>query len=283
MASLAFGNFTSDFEAPDYNGSAAGTQLTDGPAPGGPAAQQGWYAPTGEDYNVYTYANNPFGMTAVNPTGGDQFAAGGSPGVNTTHQRGQHDEAPAPGLPVLYGFDFNVKTLLDDPALAPFSNAGSFSLQPSNVNLNMLMWREGGDPPVNDPGVNYTLSYLGIKDAAGTDIGRQHASSTLLEDHWYRNEVIVDFDSNRVLQGTLTDLATMAQTVITPQDWYLAGGATRPPENEILAFRMFSFHAADNPNMMAFDNVVVEAIPEPATLCLLGLGALSVLRRRRAA
>ena len=75
MASVTFGQFAADFEAPDYNGSAAGTLLTD-IVNGGAAAQQGWYCPSGEDYHVYTYADNPFGMTAVNPTGGDQFASG---------------------------------------------------------------------------------------------------------------------------------------------------------------------------------------------------------------
>jgi len=296
MASFAFGGFGADFEAPDYNGSAAGIQLTDGNtaggAPGGPAAQQGWYAPSGDDYYVYTYADNPFGMTAANPTGGDQFVSGPTVGNITTHARGQHDETLTAGLPVLYGFDFNAKSLLADPALAS-SNAGSFSIQPSNVNLNLLMHRRGegvtGEGPVNDPGVNYTFSYLGIKDANGTDSGRQYISATLLEDHWYRNETIVDFDTNLVTKITLTDLATMGQTTITPEGWYLAGGAIRPPENEMpVAFRMFDYGGAQEPpthnNMMAFDNVVVESIPEPATLCLLGAGALSVvstLRRRR--
>ena len=42
MASVTFGGLTTGFEAPDYNGSAAGVQLTDGNTaggpPGGPAA-----------------------------------------------------------------------------------------------------------------------------------------------------------------------------------------------------------------------------------------------------
>ncbi len=281
MASVTFGDFTTGFEAPGYNGSAAGVQLTD-ILNGEVAAQQDWYCPAGDDYYVYTYADNPFGMTAVNPTGGAQFACGELPANSTTHARGQHDDALTPGMPVLYGFDFNVKSLLEDPTLAPFSNAGSVSPQPSGDNFISLFHRLGGDPPVNDPGVNYSYSINQIKDAAGADLGQQRISETLLEDHWYRSEMIVDFDTNLVTKITLTDLATSLDIVVlTPADWYLAGGATRTAGMPT-SVRMFDFWAADNTNMMAFDNLTVQSVPEPATLCLLGaLSVVSALRRRR--
>ncbi len=280
MASVTFGDFASDFEAPDYNGSAAGVLLTDGNtaggAPGGPAAQQGWYAPAGDDYYVYTYADNPFGMTAVNPTGGDQFAAGPIVENLITYGRGQHDDVLTPGLPVLYGFDFNGKCLLDDPTTAT-SYVGSFSIQPSAENYNVVMnW--------TDPGVTYSLMHQ-ARDAANVAIGSPGvvAFDDLLADHWYRQEMILDFDTNLVTEVTLTDLATMEQTTITPDGWYLIGGETRPPENLMpTAFRMFSFRNNDtNANMMAFDNVSAQSIPEPATLCLLGAGVLSVVSARR--
>jgi len=281
MASFTFGDITATFEAPDYNGSAAGVQLTDWLG-GGAAAQQGWYAPSdSDDYFVYTYADNPFGMTAVNPTGGDQFAAGPRVENLTKYGRGQHDEVLTAGLPVLYGFDFNGKCLLEDPTVTA-GYIGSFSVQPSGENHNVLFnWK--------DPGVTYSLMHQ-ANDAAGAALASPGvvAFDDLAADHWYRQEMILDFASNRVVQATLTDLETMAQTTITPEGWYLKGGDTRPPEWELpTAFRMFSFRNSETTaNMMAFDNVTVQSIPEPSTFFLLGAGAVFVilaLRRRRTA
>lgn len=279
MASVTFGDYISDFEAPGYNGSAAGVQLTDWLG-GGAAAQQGWYVPSvSDDYYVYTYAGNPFGMTAVNPTGGEQFAAGPIVENITNYGRGQHDMVLTPGKPVLYGFDFNGKCLLEDPTTAT-SYVGSYSVQPSGENLVVVMnWK--------DPGVSYSLMYQ-VRDAANVAIGSPGAIGfdDLLVDHWYRQEMILDFDTNRVTKITLTDLATTGQTIITPDGWYLVGGETRPPAYLMpTAVRMFSFrNNATNANMMAFDNVTVQSIPEPATFCLLGaLSVVSALRRRRVA
>ncbi len=269
IAPLAFGDFTADFEAPDYNGSAAGTLLT---------GQQGWYLPSGDDYNLYTYADNPFGMTAVNPTGGDQFAAGLPPGVGTTHGRGQHDETLTAGSRVLYGYDFNGKSLLADPSLAA-SNVGSFSVQPSGESyIALMIW--------NSPADTYRFEYI-VDDVLGEGISPNPVVSSALEpDHWYRAEAIVDYDLNRVIQSTLIDLETLEETTIMPEDWFLRD---QPSAGELsTGFRMFNFWAAEQSNMLAFDNVVVQSIPipEPSTFCLLGAGAMFViltLRRRRTA
>lgn len=234
--------------------------------------QQDWYLPSGNDYNVYTYADNPFDMTAVNPTGGAQFAAGPPPGVGTTHARGQHDETLSAGLPVLYGYDFNGMSLLADPSLAA-SNVGSFSVQPSgDSHIAVMVW--------NSPADTYRLEYV-VNDVAGNDF-RASAFPALEADHWYREEVIVDYDLNRVIETTLTDLETGETTTITPADWYLRD-APGGEGNLSTGFRMFNFWAGDQNNMMAFDNVVVQQIPEPSTFVLgvLALVGLLAARRRR--
>ena len=71
-APFAFGQFSTTFEAPDYNGSAAGTVLT---------GQDNFILPAGVDAMVYTYAGNTLGLPA-NPVGGSQFIAGTGPGGN---------------------------------------------------------------------------------------------------------------------------------------------------------------------------------------------------------
>ena len=75
----AHAQYTSDFE--NLNASAGGTILT---------GQDGFYLPSGVDFNAYTYAGNVLGFVQ-NPVGGNQFVAGEGPGDGTNYARAQRD------------------------------------------------------------------------------------------------------------------------------------------------------------------------------------------------
>ena len=129
VASCVLADFSADFEAPDYNGSAAGTVLT---------GQQGWYLPAGIDPHVYTYAGNSLGLTAPNPTGGDQFGAGIHTG---DYARAQHDYSFRSDETIRIAYDSNCAFSGPNP---PPTNGwvGSISLQPSGSSEIYMSMRE---------------------------------------------------------------------------------------------------------------------------------------------
>ena len=118
-----------------------------------------------------------------------------------------------------------------------------------------------------------------VFDAAGVatnNLSPGAAWTTLTPNHWYREETRVNFATNQVIMVGITDLTTSVTTTFAPTTWYLNGGsAPAPTLLRPNGVRMFAGGAAGN--VFAFDNLVV---PEPASIVVLGLGALAALRRR---
>jgi hypothetical protein len=52
------------------------------------------------------------------------------------------------------------------------------------------------------------------------------AWQNLAVNHWYRQSTTFDFESNRVLSVSITDLDTGTTTTVAPSDWYMLGGAS---------------------------------------------------------
>lgn len=265
--SSAFAQFSTGFESPPYNGSTGGTLLT---------GQDGWHLPPASvDFNVFTYAGNTHGVVA-NPTGGAQFAAGLSAG--TTFARGQHNVDMS--STDVWSFTSDVLGMYTG-TLPTAQNLGSLSSQLYDGTTYNLAHRSFIALAVWDDvatAASWSVQY-NVFNAAGTatnNLSPGPAWTNLSPNHWYREETRVDFSTNQVIFLAITDLATNVTTTFSPTGWYLNGGSA--PAGTLLrpnGVRMFGGGAAGN--LFAFDNL---SVPEPASLIVLGLGALAALRRR---
>lgn len=108
-----------------------------------------------------------------------------------------------------------------------------------------------------------------------TDVG---GDFSLMDDHWYRFETVYEYESSSSLlvRGSLRDL-TSNQSVfsLTSMSIPLSGAGQINGDNRLWpAFRAFDEGGA---NRLGF----FSAIPEPATLSLLGVGFLFLRGRRR--
>src|SRR5690349_17209785 len=115
LASVAQAQYSTDFEAPLYTGSAAGNLLT---------GQDGWYLPAvagSQDGTVHTYAGNAFGFV-TNPTGGSQFAV--TRFGNANPSRGQHAFAFNGNTTYTAAYDFCADRF--GGSLPASNNLGSF-------------------------------------------------------------------------------------------------------------------------------------------------------------
>lgn len=125
-------------------------------------------------------------------------------------------------------------------------------------------------------GENFDAKYLWWNEAgvqqAFTIPG--DAWKNLSVNHWYSQSTLIDFDSNKILRISITDLSTDETTTMEPEGWYMTGGKS-PSQPLPTAFRLFSGGAAGN--VTAWDNI---AIPEPASLALVLVGAIGLARRR---
>ncbi|MBM4107405.1 MAG: PEP-CTERM sorting domain-containing protein [Phycisphaerae bacterium] len=277
-AALATGaqaqNFFTGFEAPTYSASGAGVPLTVGinnPAGG----QDSWYLPAGIASNVHTYAGNAPGFVQ-NPTGGDQFVSGIS-GGGTNFARAQRN----------FAFDAGQFTIAWDMAAmflatgASAINLSSMSLQHDTVPAGQFRQFIALNNFVDlaNPAAGWKAEF-NVFNAAGGALNNQSPGTTwaaLQVNHWYRQSVTFDLATNQIVSISLEDLHSGVVTATSPVGWYMTGGAasTLALPN---AYRMFVGGAAGN--AMGWDNVSV--VPAPATLALMGLGALAAARRRRA-
>jgi hypothetical protein len=264
LAASAHGQFYAGFELPDYNASAAGTPVT---------GQQGWYQPVvgGADGNVYTYSGNALGLVQ-NPVGGNQFL-GGTSGGGTLFPRAQRDMNFGPGTWTA-AYDMAGDFLGTAPATQFLS---SFSLQDSTTARSFIAVNAWDD--LANPSAGYSAQF-NVFNAAGGALNNQSPGSFwegLDLNHWYRQYITFDFNSNRILEVTLVDLHTGRSASAQPTDWYMTGGAS-PTQPLPTGFRFFVGGSVAG-NTMGFDNIWI--VPTPGTAALLGLGGLLALRRRR--
>ena len=273
LAGPAVGQYGTGYE--DYDASADGVALTD---------QGGYYMPTPEtsvDCLVYTYTDNPL-LIQANPNGGEKFVAGTGP-ADSVFARAQI--TPDPGM---FGDGTGMWTVSYDVAVSftgerpSAQNVGSFSLQPeadplnpsSSVFIGLAQW---SDPALAD---GWDANYIAY-DADGNyvypSVVPDEAFQNLQNGHWYRWSTTFDFDTNMIVQASITDLTTGETTTAELDGWYLGGGAVGGLDTPT-GFRYFAGSSTVAGNTMAFDNM--EIVPEPGCFTALSLLGLLLLRRR---
>lgn len=282
VCALSFAQFNDNFES--ESGSAAGTLLTNGFGGGG---QNGWYNPVSGSVDgfVFSYSGNAWGF-ANNPEGGNQFLGMDvltAQGAN----RAQHDLTFGGGVWTL-SYDFNGNFNGTPPAA---DNLGSISLQPSTTNnafQTIFQWTNPVDHSANADAFNANIGWAGAGGSTGgafTFTSPGTAFQSLSLNHWYHMSVSWDFDTNQILSTSIRDITAGGTTTtidVSANGWYLSGGA-----NNVLGqaaptgIRLFASGSAGD--LMGYDNVNVAPVPEPASMTVLGIGALALLRKRRKA
>jgi hypothetical protein len=256
--------FSADFEAPAYAGSASGTVL---------AGQGAWYLPPvvgTEDYHVYTYSGNTFGIP-THPSGGTQFAAATFVSNNA---RGQHPVDFSAGGE--WEAEFDVLATFSAAPNVAINYIGSFSLQDSATSRyfqQLLSWSSNGTAVLGPNGEllnDHTFTgaafhmALGIHfDTAPITIAFRLPSmqwADLPVDNWYRVKIRWTFDpaAPKILSASLQNLTAGTPAVVTDVsgfNWYLAGGPanTRPLPTDI---RIFT--GGSTGNVVGWDNIRIQ-------------------------
>jgi MYXO-CTERM domain-containing protein len=274
LAAAAQAQYTSDFEAPLYNGSTAGTLLT---------GQDGWYLPAvagSQDATVHLYAGNVYGFVQ-NPTGGSQFAVTRFGNANSA--RGQHAFNFQANTVYTAAYDFCANRF--GGALPASNNIGSFSLQPSATNRffqSLFVWDDLNTGNALDANYVYFDSNGVQNNASGLTPGPEWNALNL--NTWYRMSTTFDFATNKILAISIDNLHDAAPATVLDTSglgWYMAGGAN-PTQPLPTDFRIFGSGAGSNVNQVGWDNISITAVPAPGALALIGLGGLVAARRRRA-
>ena len=294
--------FETGFEAGEaYTGSATGITLT---------GQDGWVS----GYNgvetymwVHTYADNqvpfPFGTpwtdpqtVPANPNGGAQFVAEHLGAVSDTHSL----ESPS-GV---------VEFSVDYYAGPQYNNNWNAAFLARNGNAQIAGWytcraTSEGEYDQTDPNSSGPWApEFKVWNAAGTQLkqgngaqgyvfstGKYLGFDELPRDSWYRLGVVVDLTSRKITAIKVQRLQSgeSAIVVINPKGWDaganayvdLYAGGTLLPDN----IRMYD---VNDGTLTAFDNAYLgdayewqQVVPEPATMSLLAIGGLALLKRRR--
>jgi len=189
------------------------------------------------------------GSIPTNPTGGDQFILGVGP-AGGAFARAQRDMTWGSGV-----WDISYDFLAGTTAAVAQNNLGSFSIQPfpgSASFIQLLEYMPGSTTLMR-------ASIIGF-DAAGVQFALPYPVpgpewENLLLNKWYRINLVVDFDTNQVIESTITDIDTGSSTTAAIVDVYLEGGSaggTAVPTG----FRFFG-GASVAGNYTAWDNATI--------------------------
>ncbi|MGI8924111.1 MAG: hypothetical protein ACR2HJ_08765 [Fimbriimonadales bacterium] len=205
--------YADGFEPPAYSGSAAGVVLS---------GQQGWFNPNQgtRDFRVHTYSGNAPGF-AANPIGESQFI-GGVVITNSGHARAQKPQSFAGSDFWTISYYMNARFNGTPPGT---NSLAKFSLQPSETNRTFnatAEWPTGGST------TSWHYGYE-VADASGNLSGTNVYPNTqwrfLPANRWFRFSTMIDFDSNMIVNATLSDLSTGTTYSERPVDWFLTGGS----------------------------------------------------------
>lgn len=253
-------SYVYDFEPPLYTGSDGGTPL---------AGQNGWYVYTGSvDGIVLTYQ----GVGApVPPNGGTQFVGMVGPSARDAHTA---DFSAAS----IWSITFDV--LADNQGQSYGNPIGAFAL--FHDTLNDTQFSAEADWDGNSGSWSMVFNVYGA--GGGAIVNGQLAGSAfsgLSQDHWYQEQFVFDTAANRILNVSITDPGNFSASY-SPAGWYLSGGASAAFSAN--AFRLVGRGTEASPAAMGFDDILIQAVPEPATwtLLLAGIAALCWVRSRRA-
>ncbi len=261
--------FTSQFEAPTYSGSAAGVLGT---------GQAGWYLPAvanSADHNIYTTAGNAVNFPA-NPNGCGQFDAGVSFNDSTGAQHNARIQHPV---------DFSAGGIWEASwdctghwvgALPAVDNLGSWSMQPNATSRyfqQLMSWGPTIGASVTDHSAAADKFHIAIGyfTAASTTTIAFLTPSTAWQDlpvdHWYHVRIRWDFNSAQILDASIQDLTTggpVTNDNLAPNGWYLQGGpnSTLPLPTDIRCFAGGATTGGGS-DATAWDNVSVGPITAP--------------------
>lgn len=276
LCAVSFAQFSDDFES--QSASAAGTAMN---------GQNGWYiGPVAGslDGNAYTYSGNALGHVS-NPNGGNQFA--GASSVNAaTPVRMQHSLTLSNTDVWTLSVDFNFNWSGVGPVA---NNLGSVSLQPSTTN-NAFQTLYAFDNANLAAPTGYRALF-GFAGAAGGPLTLEANPGdsnwdNLVFNNWYQQTVSWDAATNQITSTTLRNITAGGPTfTLNPTTWYLTGGANNVLGQALATdVRLFvSGGNANSTNFGGYDNLSITPVPEPATMAILGLGGLALLRKRRKA
>jgi hypothetical protein len=243
LAAAAQAQYETDFEG--LSASASGELLT---------GQDGYYLPVADsnDFLALTYAGNPYSFPA-NPDGGAQFIAGEG-GAPPALARAQRDITWPTGT-VRVTYDVSGAYV---GGATPSNNLGSFSMQPSTGAAAVIYLMSWSDTAAQ----TWQQSYLAFTEAGvaiaspGVIPGPEWQNLDLLK--WYRISITIDFGANRLVESSITDLATGGTATAPLTGAYLPGGSTGGMPHPT-GFRFFGGGGTAG-NVTAWDNLVIEQI-----------------------
>jgi hypothetical protein len=189
------------------------------------------------------------GAIPSNPTGGDQFVVGVGP-AGGIFARAQRDIMWGSGV-----WDISFDFLAGTTATVAQNNLGSFSIQPFPGSASFIQLFEY----MTGSTTEFRASLIGFT-AAGVQFGLPYPVpgpewENLSLNKWYRLNIVVDFDSNTVIESTITDIESGSSTTAAVTDVYLEGGSaggTAVPTG----FRFFGGTSVAG-NYTAWDNVSI--------------------------
>lgn len=267
--SVATAQYSTGFEFPVFNGSAAGQSLT---------GQDGFYQPIpgSIDGACYVYTGNDLGVVA-NPDGGGQFVACTRGSSEVARSQRNFDFTTSNCW--FIDFDLNVS---NNGALPTANYAGSVSLQPYPELGSVVVLFYWDD--VNTAS-NYTVRVLGFDENGDTPFlaGIPVASPSfrgLLANHWYRISLRIEFSAINALSGlSIRDLDGAITNGFVPtslEGYHLGGGISGAGRPAAIRFFGGGGHPGEHfaGNILALDNLQVTRAEDRPCFADLDLNAV---------